>query len=110
MFSYSLMCYKNEVCSSAQQYCSLMIAVADDLNTTELVLGTLATVTLRNKNATAAVQDAKCISAVFDTMRLHTGSGSIQRQCCMVIRNCAVSCTSFKVNHKASLAALKLIK
>lgn len=73
-----------------------MIAVADDLNTTELVLGTLATVTLRNKNATAAVQDAKCISAVFDTMRLHTGSGSIQRQCCMVIRNCAVSCTSFK--------------
>jgi len=47
------------------------------------------------------------MSAVFNVMRLHTASGSIQRQSCMIIRNCAVSCATFKVNHKDALAALK---
>jgi hypothetical protein len=84
-----------------------MLVLGDDVEMAELVLGALATVTLRNKNATAAVQDAKCMSAVFDVMRLHTASGSIQRQSCMIIRNCAVSCATFKVNHKDALAALK---
>jgi len=57
----------------------------------ERALGVLVAASLRNVHLTEVMVHEQHFDTLFDLMRKHKDEGGIQRQCCMLIRNCAAS-------------------
>jgi hypothetical protein len=57
----------------------------------ERALGVLVAASLRNVHLTEVMVHEQHFDTLMDLMRKHKDEGGIQRQCCMLIRNCTAS-------------------
>lgn len=60
-------------------------------------LAVLVSASFRNKSVADSLSKGHCFEIVIELMQLHSQSGSVQRQCCMLLRNCAVHGTDVQV-------------
>lgn len=56
----------------------------------ERALAVLVNASFRNKSVADILLNGHCFEIIMELMQLHSQCGSVQRQCCMLLRNCAM--------------------
>ena len=62
----------------------------------EQIIGMLVSLSLRNPEASTRFCDDGIVAATINAMRFHSNHSGVQRQSCMMIRNCVVRCPELR--------------